>query len=408
MNELQAGWARQELPLPSHWPMAGYIARKGVSQGTNDPLFVRVLVLQQGGVRIAILIADLLLISNTWAHQLQEEISKALHVPVHHVIVAATHTHSGPLVDTAPFHLSDRPTDERTQRYMRVLGKTFAQTAVTASSNLRKVAVSCMRCPIRHLATDRNDPKKNRVQMLSLVRFDAGDNTAVFGVLPCHPTVLGARNRRYSGDLHGEIARRFERHVDVALIGNGATANVSTRFTRSTQNPAQISRFAALVMRQIESRPFMPCSSGKLRIARHTLRIPVRDFLAHTIDYTGRSGRLAEVESEGARVAMQLSKAPEFRKTHVPVTVTLLHLVPFYFAALPLELYAETARFLWSKMKAIPLCYANGYWGYAFAPGARGGDYEVISSPFDSRADGLLREAAVRLARKRRSPGPPR
>lgn len=46
MNELLAGWAKQEIILPAHYPMAGYIARKGVSQGTLDPLFVRVVVLE--------------------------------------------------------------------------------------------------------------------------------------------------------------------------------------------------------------------------------------------------------------------------------------------------------------------------------------------------------------------------
>lgn len=405
MNELQAGWAKQELLLPTRYPLAGYIARKGVSHGTNDPLFVRVLVLQHGDVRIVVLVADLLLISTSWASRLQKKIARAIRSPIRNIIVAATHTHSGPLVDTAPFRLTNQAASKRTQRLMRTLEKQFVQTVTTALDSLRAVAVSYTRCPIRNLATDRNNPEKNLVQPFFLARLDAKGSSAILGVMPCHPTIFGANNRYYSGDLQGEIARRYERQVDVALIANGATANISTRFTRRSQTQAQVSRFATLVMSQIRSRPFQPCAPCELSLSSRTVRLPIRDFQQHSINPVERSGRLAEVASEAAQVALQLSRMREFHGKNVPVTVTLMRLGPISFAALPVEMYGETGAFLWSSARTIPLCYANGYWGYVFASGANEADYEVISSPFDSRADKLLRAAVVSFANKLRSSG---
>lgn len=400
MRELRAGWAKQEIALPARYPMAGYIAREGVSEGTHDPLFVRALVLDQGNFRTAILVADLLLISPSWAHRLQRKIAKAIQAPAHNVIVAATHTHSGPLVDATPFRLSNQATSKRTRRFMLAVEDNFVQTAVLASRNIRPVKVSYTRSPIRNLATDRNNPKKDLAQPFLLVRLDAGNSRAVLGTLPCHPTVLGAGNRYYSGDLHGEIARSYERQCDVALIANGAAANISTRFTRQNQTRTQISRFASLVMNQMKSRRFQPCAACKVSIASGVVQLPVRDFQQQSINSAERTGRLADVANEGAQVAKQLSKAPEFHRKTVPLTVTLLQLGPISFAALPLELYAETGRFLWSRAKVAPLCYANGYWGYVYAQGAQEADYEVISSPFASCADALLREAVLALRLK--------
>jgi hypothetical protein len=250
------------------------------------------------------------------------------------------------------------------------------------------------------LATDRNDPKKNLVQPFFLVRFEASESSAILGVLPCHPTVFGAGNRSYSGDLHGEVARHYEREVDVALIANGATANISTRFTRQNQTRTQLSRFTSLIMSQIKTSAFRACKPCKMTIASQIVRLPVRDFKRQSISDVCLTGRLADVANEGALVAKQLCKTREFRKKHTPIAVTLLRLGPISFGVLPLEMYAGTGRFLWSKAKTVLLCYANGYWGYVFDPGAREHDYEVVSSPFDARADKAIRAAILALAGK--------
>lgn len=399
-NKLKGGWAKSEIIPPAHYPMAGYLARKNSSQGSLDPLYIRALVLDQEGPCICILLADLLLVSSGLATRLRKLVAKALKMPARHVIVAATHTHSGPLVESGPFHLSNTGPGARTRRFMHQLEQTFVQTAVAARNKAQPVKISYRRCSIQGLATDRNDRRKNRAQPFLMVRLEAKSSRALFGILSCHPTVLGAANLCYSGDLHGEIARRYERQFDVALVANGAAANISTRFMRRNQTRSQISGFASSVIQQAEHTPFRACSTG-ISIASQTVKLPVKDFrIYQSSSHPSLTGRLADVAREGNLVSAQLSHMSEFRRQHVSMPVTLLRLGPLSFAAFPLELYAETGKFLWAKAKTTALCYANGYWGYVYIPGASRADYEVISSPFTAAADKLLRETTVKLACK--------
>jgi hypothetical protein len=402
MLELHAGWARITLTLPTDYPMTGYIARQQTSQGILDPLYVRALVLEQGQFRMAVLVVDLLLMSSAWAAHLRKLAAESLQTSVEHVVIAATHTHSGPLIDTSPFELSRSRPDERTDQLMHTLERQCVQAVVEARSRLRRVSVSHLRCPIRGLATDRTRRSRERIQWLHLIRFQSADGSALFGVLPSHSTVLGAANARYSGDLHGEVARLYEKQFDVALIANGAAANISTRFTRSSQTPTQVRRFAASILRQADLRHFRACAPFELRSASRVVLLPIRDLRKAPDTLVQRSGRVAAVMREGAIVARQLSKTKEFRRKLASVSVTVIRLGPISLAALPLELYAETGRFLWSHAHVIALCYANGYWGYVYVPGAKPFDYEVVSSPFEERADAIVRQAVVDIQEHQR------
>ena len=402
MLELRAGWARIPLKLPTGYPMTGYIARQQASQGILDPLYVRALVLEQGQFRMTVLVVDLLLVSSAWAARLRKLVAASLQTSVEHVVIAATHTHSGPLIDTSPFELSASHPDKRTDQLTRTLERQCVQAAVEARSRLRTVSMSHLRCPVRGLATDRTRHSRERIQWLHLIRFKSADGSALFGVLPCHATVLGAANTRYSGDLHGEVARLYEKQFDVALVANGAAANISTRFTRSSQTRTQVKRFAATILRQTDLRHFRACAPFEVRSASRVVRLPIRDLRKTADTLVQRTGRVADVMREGAIVARQLSKAKEFRRKLASLPVTVMRLGPISLAALPLELYAETGRFLWSHADVIALCYANGYWGYVYVPGAKPFDYEVVSSPFEERADAIVRQAVLNIQKDQR------
>jgi hypothetical protein len=204
----------------------------------------------------------------------------------------------------------------------------------------------------------------------------------------------------YSGDLHGEIARRYEKQFEVALIANGAAANISTRFTRSSQNPAQVQRSAAHVMRQAKGRHFKDCH-GKLSLISQSVKLHVRNLRNPLPKPPSKTGRTAEVEKEGSLVAYQLAQTKEFRRSLARVPITLVGIGNIWLAALPMELYAETGRFFWKQAQVVALCYANGYWGYVYASNAGPFDYEVVSSPFTTEADQIVRCAVLKLEQGR-------
>src|SRR5919108_5553517 len=106
MRELRAGWAKREITPAPGYGMAGYIARSAPAAGVFDPLYIRVLVLEQGKTRLLMILADVLLISSRWAEHLRREIARALGARPVLIIIAATHTHSGPILDAHPFNFS--------------------------------------------------------------------------------------------------------------------------------------------------------------------------------------------------------------------------------------------------------------------------------------------------------------
>ena len=352
--------------------MPGYIARKNVASGQAGPMYVRALVLQKGKVRAAILVADVLLISNRWASRLRARLGKILDVPSDNVIVAATHTHSGPMIDTAPFDLlqSEMPGGPSPSTAMRRVDACMEQALSAAAQSMHRVKAEVARIFVRKVATDRNDPARVTRQPLYLLRFTARNRHAILGVYGCHSTVLGPDNTLLSGDLLGEISRRLEQDADVALVGAGAAANISTRFTRRSQTFEEVRRMASLVHKQISQASFHPLPETNVSVRSSKLRLPVRDLHQRQRATGGKNGRLAVVEKEGRKVLAHLRNSPEFRRKSVTIPFAQVTLGGISVVALPFEIFSDTGDFFWESERAVLLGYANGYWGYLPSPEA--------------------------------------
>ncbi len=418
MLELLAGWSKREITPPVGHPLAGYIARRKTSTGIRRPLYVRALVLQQGALTVAIVVAELLLVSNRWAARLRERLARILKTRRDHILIAATHTHSGPLVDTSPYQIFGGRLDPRVKSLARAIERSTAECVRAAVASLAPSRIAQTRIRIHGVASDRNRPARGRTQPMFLMRFENNAGTALVGVYGCHPTVLGAGNTLASGDLHGEISRRLEERVNLALIANGAAANVSTRFTRRRQNAAELDRLGSLCARQAAAARYRKISRPILAISTKRLRLPLRDLPALRLVAQGgersrtahaglkraevkvgrKSGRLAVVHAEALRILDHLRRSRQFARRALNASVTALSLGSACLAGLPFEIYSDTGDSLWAKARAVAICYANGYWGYVPSPAAAQDDYEVIASPFDWRADGLLLEAVIRMA----------
>src|SRR5262245_29239186 len=100
---LRAGVARVEITPAVLGPMYGYANRKcGPATGTHDPLNAKVLVLEAGASRIAIVTLD---IGSIVSFELKRRVADKLGIPV--LLLAASHSHSAP-----SFPLPSRPGEE--------------------------------------------------------------------------------------------------------------------------------------------------------------------------------------------------------------------------------------------------------------------------------------------------------
>ena len=93
---LQAGVAVTDITPPVGWRMSGYFNERP-STAVHDPLQAKALVLRQGKMALALVLCDLIGISPELADQVRQEASLKTGIPYHFILVAATHTHTGPL-----------------------------------------------------------------------------------------------------------------------------------------------------------------------------------------------------------------------------------------------------------------------------------------------------------------------
>jgi len=77
--------------------MAGYYFERK-SEGVHDDLFAKAIVIEQSGVRAAIVSLDLISTSRGMVEDARAEIERITKIPGRHVMIGATHAHTGPIL----------------------------------------------------------------------------------------------------------------------------------------------------------------------------------------------------------------------------------------------------------------------------------------------------------------------
>ena len=223
-RELTAGVARVEITPPIGFPMGGYAARSGPSTGIHDPLYATALLLKTDEVTVAIISCDLLSFPSERVVSLARERRLA-----DHVLIAATHTHSGPLTwEDKSWPRADRSwfteTEDKILRAIEAAAQQMFPARLSAgfgdiylAHNRRKVGadgkVTMLWRNAERAATSPIDPS------LGVIRVDdqSGKPRAVVVNYACHAVVLGPDNRSISAEYPGYLARRLERELPGAL-----------------------------------------------------------------------------------------------------------------------------------------------------------------------------------------------
>jgi len=95
---LKAGAARANINPPNGTPLAGYYAER-LSQGVNDDIFAKALVFDDGTTRVALVTCDLIGVPRHVVTEARKLIQKETGIPGECVMISATHTHTGPILE---------------------------------------------------------------------------------------------------------------------------------------------------------------------------------------------------------------------------------------------------------------------------------------------------------------------
>ena len=232
---IEVGAEKMAVEVPRGAPLAGYV---GLRRAESDaPLYVRALVLRSADVRAVIVALDALLVSG----DLEEEVLRRAQLPSRTcLLLAATHTHSGPggTWDNAMAEIAGNG------RFDRAMRDSVAQAAADAirgalgyprTGRIAVAQVEWGNGPAEVRSAGPVDPTLLALQ----ARDEGGVVVGTLVVYGMHPTVLPPESRTPSGDWPGAAARTIEHDTQApALVLQGAGGNATWSHDGLPADPA--------------------------------------------------------------------------------------------------------------------------------------------------------------------------
>ncbi|MBN2150749.1 MAG: neutral/alkaline non-lysosomal ceramidase N-terminal domain-containing protein, partial [Candidatus Lokiarchaeota archaeon] len=227
-----AGMNATRIALPEGVPLGGYSGRNDTSKGEHDPLHVRSAAIKAGDDTIVVVACDLVGLERNHIMAVKQHVHRDLGIPPAHVLVSATHTHSGPR-NIALF-------GEPFAGHEAIYG-TIERSIAAAVAAMEPARLSVASGRIGGVAFNRRvyDPTSEHVDdacEVLVVERDPGSSGArgggVLGVIynfSCHPVVMGADNLLVSADwVHYANERILAAHPGaIPLFLQGSSGNLN-------------------------------------------------------------------------------------------------------------------------------------------------------------------------------------
>ena len=226
-----AGAAKQEITPATGSGLSGFIARLGSSVGTGDPLHVRAVVLSDGTRLAAIVQADLLGFARWHVTAVREYASTHLGIPQSHVLISATHTHSGPGV------VRVRGCEVASDAYQWEVVNKINLALAQAKENLLPASLGITSVPYT-LGFNRREetpdgvilglaPEKPRPERLEVACIRGREQEILLYSHAAHPYILGAESLLISGDFPSFASLEIETGGNRSgLFLNGCAGNI--------------------------------------------------------------------------------------------------------------------------------------------------------------------------------------
>jgi len=198
-ENMQAGFATADITPPLGCEMAGFgpnMERKATS--IHDPLLAHAMVLVVGGKRVAIVSCDALAVSQELTESVRRAVEAGAGIPGSHVMVSATHTHSGPAIPRLIGW------GEQDKAYLATLPGIVAGAILAAAKSVQPVELYYAEVPIDGIGKNREWPDGPVDKKLRVLRFQHGEKLVGFIVHhSVHNVIFSEQMSAYTADLTG-------------------------------------------------------------------------------------------------------------------------------------------------------------------------------------------------------------
>ena len=265
-----------------------------VSEGVHDDLYIKTLVFEHGGEKVAFITLDVISLPHLLVMKSRQLIFQQTGIAVNNIILNATHAHAGPQMNPLFWDVVGGSAKLKSQEYTHKLPELIAASVKSAVSKIQPVRVSVgsvqentISFNRRYLMKDgsfRTNPGKLNPDVvrpagpidpaLSMVYFESLDKkpVAILVNFALHVAIVGGN--RFSSDFPGimsELIGKVKGEEFVTIFTNGTSGNINHV---NVSNPDQLSGFD-------ESRRIGTILAGRVLSALPSLRsIPIKSLKA--------------------------------------------------------------------------------------------------------------------------------
>jgi neutral ceramidase len=217
------GVGREDITPPVGVFLGGYGARNSASTGLHDRLQAAALAVQCDDQAALLITVDMVGVPQDLVAEVRESLQQSCGLGPHQVMIAASHSHSGPDLNVQ---------DELTSAYREELRLRLVKVAEAAwgsreAGTLRLYQGSCpTTAKNRRPSGGPVDP----ILTLLVAETASGSPSALLVHYTCHGTVLGADNLLISADYIGALRAHLAEEWSaepVVLFCNGALGNIN-------------------------------------------------------------------------------------------------------------------------------------------------------------------------------------
>jgi len=429
--ELQVGAASVAINPPEGTPLAGYYHERP-SDGVLDDLLAKAMVLSDGRTKAAVVVCDLITMTRGVVAEARRRIERETGIPGAHVLIAATHSHTGPVLarDSSLDDLTGA-SSAKGRAYTDALPGLIAKAVAQAHARLSPGSASfatehedrlsfCRRFWMRDGTVGWNPGKLNPETLrpvgpvdpeVGVVYFESAEKRPLltFVNYAMHPDTVGGM--KLSADYAGALSRLLAAYKGpemLTLFANGACGDlnhINVQWDRPQKGPEEAHRLGTILAASVFKAymrlrplgdatlrvkstavelPLAPVTEGELTRAREVAKQPAKEkFLDQVqafkaLDVEARKGKPYEVEVQVIALGRELA-----------------------WVSLPGEIFVDLglsvkARSPFAQTHIVEL--ANGAIGYipnrsAYAEG----NYEVVSARCAAGSGESLVTAAIQL-----------
>jgi len=429
---LRAGAAQVVITPPKGAPMAGYYSSR-VAEGTHDDLYAKAIVFEKDGVKVALVACDLVSLPRPISETARQIIQQKIGILPDHIMISATHDHTGPVILTIPSRYNLQGETKRiTKEYTDALPGRIAEAVILANTHLQPAQVRSAIGLERSLAFNRRyfmkdgtvawNPAKLNPDIsrpagptdpsvpVVYVETPEGEGIASYVNFAMHQDTTGGL--KFSADYSyalGKILRMAKGQNLVSMFTIGCAGNVNhLDVTRKEPQSSydEAARIGAVlagdVLKTIQRAPVV--SVAQIRVSSQVLKLDLPRFTPEEIAWAHRTQ--ATVGSPAPAPFLDLVRAAKI------IEIDDRHGKPFdaevqvialgdqiAFVGFPGEMFTEFGLTI-KQDSPFPITItaelANGALGYipnrqAYPQGA----YEVMSSRLNPGAGELLMDSAL-------------